>query len=188
MGVFAYIGSNEHVTALTSRDCCACDIGACMSLSTAKYLFVVVGAILLLGGLIAYGHTASFARRASRAQGTVTALLPHLSTDTSNTNGSISNPTSRYTYQPVVQFQHGAQQIQFSDSVASSPPAYRVGDSVIVLYLESNPYDARIESFMSLWFLPLLFGGMGAIFLAIGVSLIFGSRPSVGQRQSDPDI
>lgn len=149
-----------------------------MSPTTAKYLFLILGTLLLLGALIVYQHTASFTRRAARAQGTVTALLPHLSTDTTNTNGSVSNPTSRYTYQPVVRFQYGAQQIQFSDSMASSPPAYRVGETVSVLYLESNPYDARIESFMSLWFLPLFFGGLGAIFLGVGVNMMLRSRPS----------
>lgn len=149
-----------------------------MSPSTAKYLFALAGLAMLLGSLVVYHHTASFVRRAARAQGIVTALVPHQTTDYSNNGGSLGNmPTTRYSYQPVVRFRLGAQEIQFGDSVASNPPAYRVGDTVNVLYLESNPNDARIESFRSLWFLPLLFGGIGAIFLAVGARMILGSRP-----------
>jgi hypothetical protein len=144
-----------------------------MTLSTAKYVLAVVGLVLLLGSLAVCNHTASFVRRASRTQGIVTALVPHQSTDYSNTRASVSRlPTVTYSYEPVVRFRYGPQQIQFSDSVASSPPAYHVGETVSVLYLESNPYNARIDSFLSLWLLPLIFGGIGAIFLAVGASMI----------------
>ena len=148
-----------------------------MTLSTAKYLFASIGVVLLLGSLLVYDHTASFVRRAARTQGTVTALVRHLSTDYSNPNGSVTRPVT-YSYQPVVRFQHGAQQIQFSDSVATSPPAYHVGETVTVLYLESNPYDARIDSFTSLWALPMIFGGIGTIFLAVGAGMIFRGTPA----------
>jgi Protein of unknown function (DUF3592) len=146
--------------------------------SRVKYLFAAIGLVMLLGSLVVYGHTASFVRRAVRAQGTVTALVPRQSTNYPNTNGSISSgPTISYTYQPVVRFRLGAQQLQFSDSVATNPPAYHVGETVNVLYLESDPYNARIESFTSLWFLPMIFGGIGTIFLAVGARMILSSRP-----------
>jgi hypothetical protein len=146
-----------------------------MSLSTAKYLFAAIGLLMLMGGLLAYEHTESFVRQAVRAQGTVTALVPNVSTDYSNTNGPNGNATVKYSYQPVVRFQRGSQLIQFRDSLASSPPAYHVGETVNVLYLESDPHVAKIESFMSLWFLTLFFGGLGTIFLAVGARMIFTS-------------
>jgi hypothetical protein len=149
-----------------------------MTHSTARYLLAAIGLVTLLGSLVVYEHTASFVRRASRAQGIVTALVLHQSTNYSNTNGSINNrPYVSDSYQPVVRFRHGTQQVQFSDSLASNPPAYHVGETVNVLYLESDPYDARIESFTSLWFLPMVLGGMGTIFLAVGAGMIVGSRP-----------
>jgi hypothetical protein len=144
-----------------------------MTLSTFKYVLAAVGLALLLGSLAVDNHTASFVRGAARAQGTVTALVPQQSTD----YGSITKtPYTRYTYQPVVRFIYKGQLIQFNDSVASSPPAYHVGETVSVLYRESNPYDARIDSFLSLWLIPLIFGGIGAIFLAIGAAMMFRSR------------
>jgi hypothetical protein len=147
-----------------------------VSLTTAKYLFVIIGSAMLLGGVLAYSHTASFIHRADSAYGTVTALVPRISNDNANTNGAISN-TTKYSWQPVVQFKHGAQLIQFTDSLATNPPAYNVGETVNVLYLEEDPYDAKIESFMSLWFSTMFFGGLGAIFLAVGTGMIVRSRP-----------
>lgn len=157
-----------------------------MTLSTARYVLAAVGVVLLLGSLVVCNHTASFVRRAARAQGVVTALVPHQSDNSSNTNGSIANRvSSSYAYQPIVRFQYGAQQVQFGDSVASNPPAYHVGDAVNVLYLESDPYDARIDSFRSLWAVPMIFGGIGTIFLIVGAGLIFGSRPGETHGRAD---
>jgi hypothetical protein len=157
-----------------------------MTLSTAKYVLAAIGLVLLLASLAVYEQTASFVRRAARAQGTVTALVPHQLSNYSTTNGSVSTRLSvSYSYAPVVRFRHGAQQIQFSDSVASNPPAYHVGETVNVLYLESDPYDAKIESFTSLWFLPMLFGGIGTIFLAVGAGMIFGFRRGAANGRAD---
>ena len=37
--------------------------------------------------------------------------------------------------------------------------------------------DAKsIESFTSLWFLPLIFGSIGMVFLAVGARMVVGSR------------
>ena len=156
-----------------------------MTPSTLKYLLAAIGLVLLVGSLVVYNHTASFVRRAARAQGTVTALVRIQSTNYSNASGAPRNiPYTSYSYQPVVRFRNGAQQIDFRDSVATSPPAYHVGETVNVLYLESNPYDARIESFTSLWFLPMIFGGIGTIFLAIGARMIVTSRTSTAPRTS----
>jgi hypothetical protein len=150
-----------------------------MTLSTAKYIFAVVGLVILLGSLAVYGRTASFAHRAATAQGTVTALVPQESTAYATGNGSVSSRSlARYVYQPVVRFRHDGQWIEFNDSEASNPPAFHVGETVTVLYLESNPYDARIDSFISLWLAPMIFGGIGAILLALGTALILHSRPA----------
>lgn len=143
-----------------------------MTLATTKYVFAAVGIGMLIAALAVRSHTASFVSRATRAEGTVTALVGQHSTD----NNSIS-------YRPVVRFQAGEQQIVFSSSIASNPPAYSVGERVDVLYLESDPYDAKIDSFRSLWFFPMLLGAMGAIFFAIGGGLIF--FPAVEQRADE---
>lgn len=147
-----------------------------MTLSTFKYVLAAVGLVLLLGSLVVCGHTASFVHRAARAQGTITALIRHASTDYGPVD--VTRPVT-YSFQPVVRFRDDAQHlIQFNDSMASNVSGYHVGETVNVLYLESDPYDARIESFTTLWALPLIFGGIGAIFLAVGAGMMFRGRPA----------
>jgi hypothetical protein len=148
-----------------------------MTVSTAKYVLTVVGLAIFLGSLLVCDHTASFVRRAARAQGTVTALVLRQTNVDNNTNGSVNNgPSVSYSWQAVVRFREGGQQIQFDDSVATNPPAYHVGETVNVLYLESNPYDARIYSFTSLWLVPMIFAGIGFILLAVGITVIIRTR------------
>jgi hypothetical protein len=143
-----------------------------MTLSTTKYLFAAVGLGMLFAALVAHHQTASFISRASRAQGTVTALVPQRSGD----NSSV-------TYRPIVRFEHEGREVQFSDSVASSPPAYYVGETVGVLYLAYSPDEARIDSFRSLWFVTSLLTGMGIIFFGIGGGLIF--LPALTRRADE---
>lgn len=140
-----------------------------MTISATKYLFAAVGLGMLLGAFVAHHRTAVFVSHASRAQGTVTALVPQRSGD--------SNSVS---YRPIVRFEHEGREVQFSDSLASSPPAYYVGQTVGVLYLAHSPADARIDSFSSLWFVPALLTGMGLIFFGIGGGLIL--VPALTQR------
>lgn len=61
------------------------------------------------------------------------------------------------------------------------PPAYRVGDSVAVIYERSNPEHASIESFANLWMLPLFVGGAGGLFVFVSGLLLLG-RVFLGRR------
>ena len=53
-------------------------------------------------------------------------------------------------------------------AVASNPPEFEEGQSVNVLYIRSNPMHASIASGVQLWFLPLVFCILGAVFAPIG--------------------
>ena len=130
--------------------------------SITKYLFVLVGAGMLIGAMAWHSSTDRYLARASRAQGTVVAMLPHY-----------SNNSSPITYSPVIRFSNGSQDIQFNSSSSSNPPSYNIGATVPVVYLESNPYDAKIDSFFSLWGGSLIVGLAGGLFLLVGGSLIF---------------
>jgi hypothetical protein len=50
-----------------------------------------------------------------------------------------------------------------------------VGQSVQVLYEPGHPEGAVIQSFLSLWFLPLLFFGIGIIPLLFGLCCLLGA-------------
>ena len=131
-------------------------------LSIAKYLFVLLGAGMLIGAIALHSSTRHFLASASRAQGTVVALLPRHSNDN-------SSPT----YAPVVRFNNGPQEIQFTSSSSSSPPRYNIGQTVSILYLQSDPYNAKIDSFFSLWGGSLIIGILGGVFSLLGGCLIY---------------
>jgi hypothetical protein len=131
------------------------------SFSIVKYVFAIVGAGMLLGAGAMRAHTSTFLAHASAAQGTVVALQPKRSSD----NGST-------TYSPVVRFEHDGQMIEFTSQTSSSPPAYHVDEIVPVLYLDTNPYDAKLNAFFSLWGGVVILGGLGAVFLLIGGGMI----------------
>jgi len=53
-------------------------------------------------------------------------------------------------------------------SFGSSPPSYKVGEIIEVVYDESNPYEAKILSFISLW-PPVI------ICLILGIAFLFAT-------------
>lgn len=77
-------------------------------------------------------------------------------------------------YAPVFQFRTiDGRTIEVEESMYSKPPQFQEGQSVDILYDPQNPEKARVKKWANLYFLPLVLGGMGAIFIVIGiVSLI----------------
>lgn len=124
-------------------------------------LFGGIGLAMLGGAMFAFDHARSFQSRAARAEGTVKELV--LSHSRSGTHRSS-------TYSPVVEFETAkGERIQFTGSVSSNPPAYRPGESVVVLYLPDDPYTAGIGSFWQQWFLVVILAAMGGIFTVLAV-------------------
>jgi hypothetical protein len=125
-------------------------------------IFGGIGAAFLVVTLIFVASNLSFLGEASVADGTVVQLQL---TD------------KRSAYQPVITFTTSTgQRVQFTDTVASNPPQFSVGQSVKVYYKPSDPAgSARVDSLISFWFLPglfgiftVVFGGIGAGFFTVG--------------------
>lgn len=141
------------------------------TLIVVKYVFALLGVGLLIGAGFSVAHTRSFLEHAIRTQGTVVALVPRYSNNSSN-NSTNSSPT----YAPMVRFSHAGQVIDFTASTSSNPPSYQVGERVGVLYLESAPFQARLDSFFSVWGATVVLVPLGAIFLLIGGLMIIVPR------------
>ncbi len=136
------------------------------------WLFALIGLGLVIGGYFTYRHTFDFVENALMAQGTVTDL----------TRSARSGSSGSDTYRPVVTFHdHEGQLVEFVSGVGSSPPAYRKGEVVEVLFLKEDPQDAEINSFFNLWFLPVLLSGMGAVFTLVGLGI---SLPALFKKRS----
>jgi len=116
---------------------------------------------IILFGLVFFGIGAgltykqrTFERQGAQAQGEVTGLQTNCDND-------------GCTYTPVVRFTtHAGESISFASSYSSNPPAYDIGESVIVIYSLEDPDKAVIK-------------GQGQLFRIIfmivgGAVIIFG--------------
>ncbi|MFN6561379.1 MAG: DUF3592 domain-containing protein [Nostoc sp. ChiSLP01] len=132
-------------------------------------IFGGVGSIIAVTGIILGINTRSFVSAAIPAQGTVIQLQQRLSSPDSKGYRS-------YVYYPVVQFTtRSGESTVFESNSASNPPQFAKGQQIEVLYSPDNPGSAQINSWLSLWFLPLMLGGLGSSFALVGGIVIFKS-------------
>lgn len=80
----------------------------------------------------------------------------------SRKNGS----TTMYT--PVIEFDCNGEVYSFKSKIGSSTMSYKVGESVPVIYLESDPHNARLRT-NSRYFIGGAFAFMGVVAFTIGV-------------------
>ncbi|QDH79612.1 DUF3592 domain-containing protein [Echinicola soli] len=133
-------------------------------------VFATIGMALLVVAFMSYQSTNDWLDEAMKTDGTVIAF-----------QSSYSDGTTLY--RPVIQFEDkGGNNVIFHSSTASSPPAYSKGENVTVLYPESNPNEAKIEGFFSLWGMVVIVGGIGMVFFLVGGGIIFSVK-----RKSNTD-
>ena len=73
-------------------------------------------------------------------------------------------------YSPIVRFSTRDQrEITFTDSISTRPAMFKVGEVVKVLYDPENHDRARIGSTFRLYISAMVAGGLGVIFLIIGL-------------------
>lgn len=128
--------------------------------SIIKIVFSLLGFGMLAVSLFLYTATKEFLKDAVTAQGTVTELVRSKSSDST-------------TYRPVVEFKTAdGSVVEFTSSMGSNPPSFSRGEVVEVFYEEASPEKAKINTFFSLWGLPLIFGSVGLVFFLIGFSMV----------------
>ncbi|MEU0068894.1 DUF3592 domain-containing protein [Streptomyces sp. NPDC006332] len=130
---------------------------------------IAFGSLFLVIGLVMAGTTASFLANAERTRGTVVALEWRTDHSSASRKQRANNQPVAY---PVVEFTpaDGTRQT-FRNEAGSNPPSYEEGERVEVLYRADSPGDARINGFASLWLMPLIFSGLGALFAGIGTTV-----------------
>lgn len=150
-------------------------------------LFTLAGAILASVGLlfatiaaIVLVATSGFLSDAERTDGTVVDLESRISTS----RDSDGYRRERELWYPTVEFiTPDGQTVTFASSSGSSPPSHEVGDQVEVAYDPGDPSDARIASFVSLYLLPTIFGGLGVLLLGVGATLLVLGRRRANQQK-----
>ena len=124
-------------------------------------IFLIVGVGLLVGFFFAFSRTRRFLASAQEARAEVVGMQDRIGT---NHRDRVYYPVLRY------RTQQGATK-EVVSSVGSSPPRYKEGDSVVVLYDPAKPEDVRIHSFLNVWVAPLVLGSLGVILTLVGAGL-----------------
>ncbi|MFS0515914.1 DUF3592 domain-containing protein [Nostoc sp. UIC 10607] len=133
-------------------------------------IFGGVGSIIAVTGIIIGLNTRSFVGTAVPAQGTIIDLVQRLSTD--------SKGRSSYVYYPVVEFTTpSGEPTVFEANSGSNPPEFTKGQQVEILYSPEKPNSAMINSWLSLWFLPVMFTSLGSIFALVGGVVLVRTFP-----------
>lgn len=142
--------------------------------------FLLAGLGLILGSLVSIFNTWRFIRQSIQVPGTVVTMV----------KPELHAPSLRYTYgskpggwgrrrhkhnplAPQVKFTtQDGEDVIFTHSTASDPPAYKIGQKTSVRYHRYRPDQAQIDSFGSLWGVSLLMGSVGMVVtLVIGMIL-----------------
>ena len=75
-------------------------------------------------------------------------------------------------FAPIIEFEAtDGQTYVFESRVSQRPAVHAVGDSVEIRYREGAPDDARVDSLVANWLLPIALGVVGIVFFTFGVML-----------------
>ena len=121
------------------------------------YFFLVPGVLMLIVGFGLAFKQFSFRQKALRADGLVIG------------NRAYDDSDNGRTYRPEVEYT-GSDGLRhtFVSGVVSSPPSFKQGDRVKVLYSPDRPDDVAIDTFFQQWFGTLMSGSLGAVFTSVG--------------------
>lgn len=128
-------------------------------------IFPLTGIGMLIGAFSSYRNTSSFVKEASRAEGTVVDIvLVDMGVNTRRTSS---------VYKPTINFvNHEGEKVEFTSSVGTNPPSYSKGQKVEILYRPTEPQNAQINDFGSLWSDSIILAGMGGGFFILGIIVV----------------
>ena len=126
-----------------------------------KFIPLLIGLILLGGSVFFYFRAGELVKVCTeKTTATVVNMREDFSVD-ADTDGT------RYIYYPVIEYEAAGQTVK-GELDASNPPAYSVNDKVDILYNPNKTSEFIVvgENQNFSW---ILLGGLGVIFLAVGI-------------------
>ena len=75
-------------------------------------------------------------------------------------------------YAPVIEFSDSSGRKSAIKGTASSPPKYKLGQQLPVLYLQNNPEKAIIDSFFEKWIVTVMATAFGVTILLSGLLVL----------------
>jgi len=138
-----------------------------MAQISAKKKLILISSYLGLMGLlfssVSYFFTSSTMEFLSDAVETEGEVIDYVS-------GSGSDGST--VYYPIIQFIFNDRYTEFQSNTGANPKSYDVGEKVSVFVLKDDVSSAKVNSWFSLWGLPVIFGVFGVIMLLAAVILL----------------
>jgi len=75
-------------------------------------------------------------------------------------------------YAPLIEFSDSSGEKYRIQGISSSPPRYKTGQEVVLLYPENNPEQAIIDGFIEKWLVILMLSGFGLILSLCGLLIL----------------
>lgn len=120
-------------------------------------MLLALGLGLLIGAMYSYNSTRTFLASSVQTQGV---LLDY----------EVSSGEDGDVYCPVVQFTTAqGQEIIYHSNTGSNMQPWAIGSAVKMRYDSQNPSRARIDSWFGLWFLTLILGALGGMFVVVPI-------------------
>jgi len=131
--------------------------------------FLAVGGIAMIAAGIWHGaESMDFLGTAARTDGTVIALKRERGAK----GMALDHPVVRFT--PP----ESSETIEFKSRFGIRPSPFAVGDPVEVAYDPADPSGAKIDSFWTIWFLPILLALFGLACLVAGYHTLHKTKSS----------
>lgn len=125
----------------------------------------------LVGGTIAVAEW-RFSARAARARGEVVDLIEEQRRSREAEQPRMREEDARVAgpvYRPLIRFSTAdGRAVSFLSRLATNPPAYQIGQQVMVLYDPVHPEAASIDSFVDRWLGVVMWEGVAALCLLAG--------------------
>ncbi|MBQ2315187.1 MAG: DUF3592 domain-containing protein [Treponema sp.] len=122
--------------------------------------FSLFGGCWFIAGLAITLYTCIFVSHAVETRGTVIE------------NKLVSTGKNTSVYYPVFAYtDENGTQYTIQSNMGNKPPRYKTGQEISILYAKNKPGSAKINSFVELYLPGTLFGGIGFILLALGITI-----------------
>jgi len=150
---------------------------------------LIFGALLVLGGVLGlvFGIRVGISQRelvrtGLKAQGVIV--------DLEITDTSSRGQAQMTAYYPTFEFRgaDGTLHRIRRSTGSSRQKAYRVGQTIEVIYLPGKENEAAMHSFAGVWTLPVLFCGMGVVMLLCGIVILKNNNRPNATLMSNPIV
>ncbi|MBL7858403.1 MAG: DUF3592 domain-containing protein [Cyclobacteriaceae bacterium] len=132
------------------------------ALKTVGLFLGLVGAILVIISGTLYYNQQSLLSKSEQTEGVVVDIVPH------EVGGG--------TYAPIIGYTWKGTAFRYSSTLYSSPPAYEIGETVIVYVNTENPGEVVVNTFSERWLGIVVLSVLGLLFGFFALIAFFSSR------------